>query len=94
MHRENGGCDSRRSWCSLALSRADVAWRYSSCGDEHGTLRGIVGLHVDDILAAGDEYFEAKLEEVNKAVGFGSVKKNKFVHCGKEYPTEGRYMSA
>ena len=57
-------------------------------------MRGIVGLHVDDILAAGDEYFEAQLEEVNKAVGFGSVKKNKFVHCGKEYPTEGRYMSA
>ena len=53
--------------------------------DQQGILRGIVGLHVDDILAAGDEYFEAKLEEVNKAVGCGSVKKNKFVHCGKEY---------
>ena len=38
--------------------------------DERGILHGIVGLHADDILAAEDEFFEAKLEEVNKAVGF------------------------
>jgi len=53
--------------------------------DQQGILRGIAGLHVDDILAVRDEYFEAKIEEVNKAIGLGSVKKNKFVHCGKEY---------
>ena len=59
--------------------------------DEHKVLRGTIGLHVDDVLAAGDEYLATKLEEVNKVIGFGSVKKNKFTHCGKEYEkvTEG-----
>ena len=54
-------------------------------------MRGVIGLHVDDILAAGYEYLAAKLEEVNKVIGLRSMKKNKFTHCGKEYEkiTEG-----
>ena len=52
---------------------------------ENKVLQGIIGLHVDDILAAGDESLGAQLEDVHKIIGFVSVKKKKFTRYGKEY---------
>ena len=37
------------------------------------------------MLGTGDELFESKLKELDKLVGFGSMKRQKFVHCGRQY---------
>ena len=39
-----------------------------------GELRGGICLHVDDMLGTGDDLFELKLKELDKLVGFGSMK--------------------
>ena len=62
--------------------------------DPSESLRGL-----PSFLAAWGEFFEANHQGMNKAVGFGAIKKNKFVHCGREYEkimreqTKHRYMS-
>ena len=33
----------------------------------------------------GDDFFELKLKELDKLVGFGSMKRQKFDHCGRQY---------
>ena len=48
-----------------------------------GVLSGVICLHVDDMLGAGDELFESKLKELDKLVGFGSMKRQKFDHCAE-----------
>ena len=45
----------------------------------------MVCLHVDDFLGTGDKFFEKKLEELNQLVGFGSVRRGIFEHCGRQY---------
>ena len=45
----------------------------------------LICLHVDDMLDTGDELFESKLKELDELVGFGSMKRQKFVHCGRQY---------
>ena len=50
-----------------------------------GTLSGDVCPHVDKMLGTGDELFESKLKELDKLVGFGSMKRQKFVHRGRQY---------
>ena len=50
-----------------------------------GTSSGVICLNVDDMLGACDELFESKLKELDKLVGFGSMKRQKFVHCGRQY---------
>ena len=50
-----------------------------------GVLSGVICLHVDDMLGSGDELFESKLKELDKLVGFGSMKRQKFDHCGRQY---------
>ena len=50
-----------------------------------GTLSGVICLHVDDMLGTGDELFESKLKELDKLVGFGSMKRQKFDPCGTQY---------
>ena len=42
-------------------------------------------LHVDDMLGNGDAVFESKLKELDKLVGFGTTKRQKFDHCGRQY---------
>ena len=42
-------------------------------------------LHFDDMLGTGDDRFELKLGELDKLVGFGSIKRRKFEHCGSQY---------
>ena len=39
-----------------------------------GELRGGICLLVDDMLGTGDDLFELKLKELDKLVGFGSMK--------------------
>ena len=46
---------------------------------------GVIWLHVDDMLGTGDELFESKLKELDKLVGFGSMKRQKFDQCGRQY---------
>ena len=48
-----------------------------------GVLSGVICLRVDDMLGTGEDLFELKLKELNKLVGFGSMKRQKFDHCGK-----------
>ena len=50
-----------------------------------GTLSGVFCFHVDDMLGTGHELFESKLKELDKLVGFGTMKRQKFVHCGRQY---------
>ena len=45
----------------------------------------LFAFHVDDMLGTGDELFESKLKELDKLVGFGSMKRQKLDHCGRQY---------
>ena len=48
-------------------------------------LSAVICLHVDDMLGTGTYLFESKLKELDKLHGFGSMKRQKFVHCGRQY---------
>ena len=48
-------------------------------------LNGVICLHVDDMLGTGDDVFESKLQKLDRLVGFGSMKRQKFDHCGGQY---------
>ena len=50
-----------------------------------GVLSGVICLHVDDMLGTGDDQFESKLKDLDKLVGPGSMKRQKFVHSGRLY---------
>ena len=50
-----------------------------------GMLSGVTRLHVDDMLGTGDELFEPKLKELDKLVGFGSMQRQKFDKCRRQY---------
>ena len=50
-----------------------------------GVLSGVICHHVDDMLGTGDDLFESKLKELHKIVGFGSMKRSKFDHCGRQW---------
>ena len=50
-----------------------------------GVLHGVICLHVGDILGTGDDLFESKMKELGKLVGFGSMKRQKFDHCWRQY---------
>ena len=52
-------------------------------------LSGAICLHVDDMLGTGDDVFESKLKELDKLVGFSSMKRQEFVHCGRQYEKHG-----
>ena len=46
---------------------------------------GVVCLHVDAMLGISDELFASKLKELDELVGFGSMIRQKFDHCGRQY---------
>ena len=58
---------------------------YSHCIHQVGALSGVVCFHVDDMLGTSNELFESKLKELDKLIGFGSMKRQKFDHCGRQY---------
>ena len=49
-----------------------------------GVLSGVICFLVDDMLGTGDDLFELKLKELDELVGFGSMKRQKFDHCGRQ----------
>ena len=50
--------------------------------DNHRTLHGIIGTHVDDGICGGDSYFYDQLEALKKVLPFGTFKQRKFVFTG------------
>ena len=50
-----------------------------------GVLSGVICLHVDDMLGTGDDQFESNLKDIDKLVGPGSMKRQKFVHSGRQH---------
>ena len=46
---------------------------------------GVICLHVDDTMGTSGDSFESKLKELNKLVGFGSTKRQRFDHCARQY---------
>ena len=84
MHLASGGRRSPK--CSFKSGSesnecASAFLRHSSAG----VLIGAMCLHVDDMLGPGDDSFELKLKELDKLVGFGSMKRQKFDHCARQY---------
>ena len=58
-----------------------------------GVLSGVICLHVDDMLGTGDDLFEMKLKELEKLVGFGSMKRQKFDNCGGQYEKHPKWRN-
>ena len=51
--------------------------------DENGKLAGMVGIHVDDFNAAGNEYFHEKItDELQKIYVFGKIEEKEFRFTG------------
>ena len=48
-------------------------------------FNGVICLHIDDMIGTGDDRFELKLKELDTLVGFGSMKRQKFEHCGRQF---------
>ena len=48
------------------------------------TPSGIIGMHVDDGLCGGDEYFMEQLNKLEKTFSFGSKRSQNFVFTGIE----------
>ena len=51
---------------------------------ETGTLEGILGLHVDDGICGGPEYFSKRLDKLEQQYPFGSKKLKQFTFTGIE----------
>ena len=43
--------------------------------------------HVDDMLGTGEDHFESKMKELDKLVGFGSMKRYKIRQLRENMPT-------
>ena len=50
--------------------------------NEQGQARGFIGIHVDDGLFAGDEFFHKQISKLESQFPFGSRKKKDFVFTG------------
>ena len=50
--------------------------------DCDGNVCGVMALHVDDLLATGNSFFESTLQEVRSVIRFGKEVRNSFVHTG------------
>ena len=50
--------------------------------DEHGAVHGLIGVHVDDGLCAGDEVFDRALQQLEIRYPFGSKRDTNFTFTG------------
>ena len=50
--------------------------------DEHGAVHGLIGVHVDDGLCAGDEVFDRALQQLENRYPFGSKRDTNFTFTG------------
>ena len=48
-------------------------------------VRGMIGIHVDDGLGGGDQYFHSILEQLQAKYSFGAYHEKSFVFCGVRY---------
>ena len=48
----------------------------------HGSIHGLIGIHVDDGLACGDTTFERTIKDLEKRFPFGSHRRKHFVFTG------------
>ena len=65
--------------------------RSPSKGDQPGQLEGILGIHVDDGIGGGSEYFEEKIQQLEKKFAFGSHKISAFTFTGIEVTQHSNY---
>lgn len=56
---------------------------------QHGQIAGILGVHVDDGLGGGNEYFQSKINLLEKKYPFGSKKSQSFTFTGIELTQQG-----
>ena len=85
--------DAPRKWCEkipkvlveIGFRKQGVCLGLSTLQSPAGILSGVICLHVDDMLGIGDELFDSKLNELDKLVRFGSMKRQKFDHCGRQH---------
>ena len=80
-------CTSQVVGEGLQSTRSSQVFKSNECAfglfplhSSAGVLSGVICLHVDDMLGTGDDLFELKLKELDKLVGFGSMKRQKFDH--------------
>ena len=55
------------------------------------TPSGIIGIHVDDGICGGDEYFQSKLKQLEQKYPFRSYKTSEFTFAGVELKQQGDY---
>eukprot|EP00435_Cladocopium_sp_Y103_P042043 s45_g11.t1 len=48
-------------------------------------VRGVLGIHVDDGLGGGDEYFKATIQKLREKFSFGAYNEHEFDFCGVHY---------
>ena len=48
-------------------------------------VRGLLGIHVDDGIGGGDDYFCTALQQIQKVYSFGAFQKRTVVFCGVRY---------
>eukprot|EP00438_Fugacium_kawagutii_P005439 Skav226195 [mRNA] locus=scaffold2212:160140:165589:- [translate_table: standard] len=65
--------------------------RHPSQGTTPGKLAGIVGVHVDDGVGGGDEYFQAQLKKLEAKFPFGGHKQSNFTFTGIDVQQHGDY---
>ena len=73
MHLASGGRTFPKYSFRSGFGNNECVLDYSRC------------THQQDMLGTGDELFESKLKELDKLVGFGSMKRQKFDHCVRQY---------
>ena len=84
MHLASGGRRSPKCSFKSGFKKQRTCLGLFTLHSSAGVLSGVICLHVDDMLGTGDDLFELKLNELDKLVGFGSMKRQKFDHCGRQ----------
>ena len=60
---------------------------------ENGQLAGIIGLHVDDLLVAGNgKYFDKTMKSLESRLPFGEWKYSRFVYCGLQIEQVNKHL--
>ena len=86
-----GLADSPRRWYKR-LDRAlqELGWTRSNLDyalwflwGEDGSLEGVIGSHVDDLLCGGGPRAMKLLDKLGEELGFGSLEQGKSQYCGK-----------
>ena len=62
-----------------------------SVANDRRTLHGIMGIHVDDGVCGGDAKFQARVNQLQKHLPFGSQKSKKFVFTGMQLEQQEDY---